>query len=698
MKGISLVHRVGGRLAALTVCSALGFASAASAATFNVNDTRDLPQSGTATPGTCVSTASTCTLRAAVQAANESGGPSMINLPSGTYSITDTTSNGSSTCSGVADQSIGDFKVNPCDNSTQVTILGAGSGSSVINAGGSGYRLFDLYPNGSLELQKLTLENGDGASTDPYSKGSSPYLPDGDGGAIVSDGHLSLESVTFTGNTVSTGDEAGGAIAAEDLPGSTLSATADVFQNNSAFEGGAVFTNAPDDASIAFSLFQANSVTGANSFAGALFAGNGAAELTLNFDDFTQNVASGPDSFAGGVEWVGHGALNITDSLFNQNQAVGGDAGAIENDTDVNVNIANTSFNGNTSPVGGAMLDAGSTALNLSQDRFSGNVASISGGALYLESGNHPVITVASTEFDGNSASNEGGGIYWASAPLTLTGDSFVLNTAAYGGALGQESSGLFTMIDSTMSRNTASNAGGGIYADDQAPATITNDTIAFNNAPSGSGGGIDSPNNFLSGGTPNTGFGIENTTIAENSGGDCGSPSFTKTPIPPGTTPFDVGNNNDSDQSCFGGLGGPGDLVGVNPLLSNPANNGGPAAGGPGDTETVQTDAEQSNSPLIDAGNNSGCPSVDERGVSRPQGAACDIGAFEFGASPTSTSTTTAAVTTTTSKSTTVTSTSTTHKPPHKHKKCKKGHHRSHGRCVKNKKHKKHHKRKRRK
>jgi hypothetical protein len=34
--------------------------------------------------------------------------------------------------------------------------------------------------------------------------------------------------------------------------------------------------------------------------------------------------------------------------------------------------------------------------------------------------------------------------------------------------------------------------------------------------------------------------------------------------------------------------------------------------------------------SPAINAGNNATCPTTDQRGVTRPQGGVCDIGAFE--------------------------------------------------------------------
>jgi hypothetical protein len=35
--------------------------------------------------------------------------------------------------------------------------------------------------------------------------------------------------------------------------------------------------------------------------------------------------------------------------------------------------------------------------------------------------------------------------------------------------------------------------------------------------------------------------------------------------------------------------------------------------------------------SPAIDTGNATGCPPTDQRGVTRPQGLACDIGAVEY-------------------------------------------------------------------
>jgi hypothetical protein len=58
-----------------------------------------------------------------------------------------------------------------------------------------------------------------------------------------------------------------------------------------------------------------------------------------------------------------------------------------------------------------------------------------------------------------------------------------------------------------------------------------------------------------------------------------------------------------------------------ADPLLGALADNGGP----------TQTRALSSGSPAIDAGNNSACPAADQRGILRPQGGGCDIGAYEL-------------------------------------------------------------------
>ena len=63
--------------------------------------------------------------------------------------------------------------------------------------------------------------------------------------------------------------------------------------------------------------------------------------------------------------------------------------------------------------------------------------------------------------------------------------------------------------------------------------------------------------------------------------------------------------------------------------VLGPLADNGGPELP---DGSHPKTHVLLSGSPAIDAGNDDFCPDVDERGAARPQGNACDVGAYESG------------------------------------------------------------------
>jgi hypothetical protein len=84
------------------------------------------------------------------------------------------------------------------------------------------------------------------------------------------------------------------------------------------------------------------------------------------------------------------------------------------------------------------------------------------------------------------------------------------------------------------------------------------------------------------------------------------------------GSSIISNGYNLDSDGSC--GLTSIGDLPNTDPQLDALADNGGP----------TMTHALLPGNPIIDAGNCAGGPVTDQRGVPRPRGDNCDIGAYE--------------------------------------------------------------------
>src|ERR1700733_11868303 len=147
------------RLMLLAVPACLGLASNASAATFGVNDPTDAPLAAP-TGTTCVSThGGTCTLRAAVQAADNLHGSNTISVPAGTYKLV-VAPTGTTPASDPNDPAHGDLDV--LDNAT-VTITGAGSAKTIINANELD-RAFAVQTGGVLALSGLTIENGSPAT------------------------------------------------------------------------------------------------------------------------------------------------------------------------------------------------------------------------------------------------------------------------------------------------------------------------------------------------------------------------------------------------------------------------------------------------------------------------------------------------------------------------------------------------------
>jgi hypothetical protein len=126
--------------------------------------------------------------------------------------------------------------------------------------------------------------------------------------------------------------------------------------------------------------------------------------------------------------------------------------------------------------------------------------------------------------------------------------------------------------------------------------------------------GGVGSPNGVGVGGGINATNGsllLLDSIVAENPSGSDFYATFGAI--------TDGGDNLSSDISFP--FSAPGSMNSTNPELGLLGNYGGP-------TQTVPLLA---GSPAIDAGGADGCPATDQRGVARPNGGGCDIGAFEY-------------------------------------------------------------------
>jgi CSLREA domain-containing protein len=197
---------------------------------------------------------------------------------------------------------------------------------------------------------------------------------------------------------------------------------------------------------------------------------------------------------------------------------------------------------------------------------------------------------------------------------LTLEQVLVAGNTAAganHGGGI--YNAGAMTLTNVTLSGNQAGGVGGGLTSAMGSESTLVNVTIANNHAANG-------------GGIYGTGaINMQNSIVAGNSD-DEGRPDCA-------ANVMSGGHNIVQEPVGCGGLGDA-DLAGVDPLLGPLTDNGG----------ISDTHALLAGSPAIDAGDDDACPDRDQRNFARPQGAGCDIGAFELagepGPAPTPTST----------------------------------------------------------
>jgi len=284
--------------------------------------------------------------------------------------------------------------------------------------------------------------------------------------------------------------------------------------------------------------------------------------------------------------------------------------------------LTNSTVTTSVASNGGGIYNNQGGTLTLANVTVSQNVAGNDGGAIANNGG---TVQLSLSTVSGNKAGRAGGGIVNFFNTVSISQSTIVGNAAAgpnsEGGGGIANGDGTLTVDKTTISGNSTNSGTGGSAIFNILTATVSNSTISGNTSPKTSGSVLNSDTLTLSYATiASNSSGIVNTasvtatgTIIANStqGPNCFGNRFQE--------PF--GFNLDSGTSCR--LSQVTDLTGTDPLLGPLASNGGP----------TQTQALQPGSPAIDHGGTSanGCPPTDQRGITRPQGPACDIGAFEL-------------------------------------------------------------------
>jgi len=294
-------------------------------------------------------------------------------------------------------------------------------------------------------------------------------------------------------------------------------------------------------------------------------------------------------NFGGGI--ANFGDLLMQGSAVHDNSSpgsLGSQASGAGVYTNGSARIEDSSVVGNVSgDLGGGLWAGVGSNLVVARSLLGKNQSGRFGGALY----NLGVASLSDVALDNNSAGGQGGAIWnIGDGTLEVNGSTFSHNRAGlWGSAI--ENNGILTLRNSTVSANPG-------------PGAAVNTSGAMSRAD------------------------ISFVTFSDNAGGAMGKGTGQATvrasvlmelaPAPNCTGTFASGGGNvDSGNSC--GFSTASDRSGVSPGLLPLAANGG----------FTRTHALDPASPAIDLVAPP-CPSTDQRGVARPQGAACDSGAYE--------------------------------------------------------------------
>ena len=302
--------------------------------------------------------------------------------------------------------------------------------------------------------------------------------------------------------------------------------------------------------------------------------------VSVTISNFTVQNEDSPGEF-GGVVVIWDGTVTLRDCAVQNNQAWSG--GGIYNNGNLTIERCTISGNSATGEFGGGGIDNRGTLTLIDSSVINNHAdtSSASGGGIL--NSNDPVedVRIIRTTLSGNTADDEGS-------------------------ALKDQGGGPVWLANVTVTGNTITSGDGTIFITGGGTLDVWNSTIADNHAGGpGFEGGIVTDSPVI----------LANTILADNDNSNClitGAGLITTT-----------GSNIDSGTSC--GFGGGPNMFNTDPLLGPLADNG-------GYTETM---ALLPGSPVIDAGYGLVCSmfpvdGVDQRGVIRPIGLSCDIGAYE--------------------------------------------------------------------
>lgn len=406
---------------------------------------------------------------------------------------------------------------------TEIVLNG---GSNSISSDGADHRGFNIVEGSTFTINDTSISGFIINQTSANQRDK--------GGAITSNGRLTVNGSTFTGNKTLNNNEPKGTVVMGGAIYTQKGVTyinSSFFNENEARRGGAIASE--DNSSSVIVIDSSSFQNNKSGFAGGALSNGGL--MSISNSDFKGNTAE----YSSDTYENGGGAISNSGTLYLQETTFTGNisnrnGGAVLNRSNSGSNVVFTGYNeffGNKADVastldktlngGGAIYNSNKMTIGdldvNSSAFFTQNSTTAAGGAIYnkgdLNINSHATFTANHSGFSGGAVANTGN--------LTFnSGNSknqFLNNTSGgNGGALANI--GTMTVIGETYYKgNSATLNGGAIY--NSSKITIDGTATFEDNSSGGSGGAIYNTGNLTISGTASF-TGNKASATNENSGG----------------------------------------------------------------------------------------------------------------------------------------------------------------------------------